>query len=58
MSKSVKNNAAFFLIAVLVAGIIAISSSSFIDIEASGDKRDHDKHKNIDTIITSRQIQL
>ena len=46
MSKSVKNNAAFFLIAVLVAGIIAISSSSFIDIEASGDKRDHDKHKN------------
>ncbi|MCJ7636911.1 MAG: hypothetical protein MUO21_05425, partial [Nitrososphaeraceae archaeon] len=47
MSKLVKNNAAFFLIAVLVAGIITISSSpSFIDTEASGEKRDHNKYKN------------
>ena len=35
-----------FLSAVLVAGMIAISFQSFIDTEASGDKRDHhDKHK-------------
>src|ERR687897_804506 len=46
MSKSVNNNTVFFLIAVLVAGIIAISFQSFIDTEASGDKRDHNKHKD------------
>jgi hypothetical protein len=48
MSKSVNNNAVFFLIAVLVAGIIAISFQSFIDTEASGDKRGdhHNKHKD------------
>src|ERR671911_266604 len=46
MSKSVNNNKVFFLIAVLVAGIIAISFQSFIDTEASGDKRDHNKHKD------------
>ena len=45
MTKSVNNNTVFFLIAVLVAGIIAISFQSFIDTEASGDKRSHDKHK-------------
>src|ERR671912_357986 len=46
MSKSVNNNTVFFLIAVLVAGIIAISFQSFIDTEASGDKRDNNKHKD------------
>ena len=46
MTKSVNNNTVFFLIAVLVAGIIAISFQSFIDTEASGDKRDHNKHKD------------
>ena len=46
MSKSVNHNTVFFLIAVLVAGIIAISFQSFIDTEASGDKRDHNKHKD------------
>ena len=46
MSKSVNNNTVIFLIAVLVAGIIAISFQSFIDTEASGDKRDHNKHKD------------
>src|SRR5688572_15199486 len=46
MSKSINHNTVFFLIAVLVAGIIAISFQSFIDTEASGDKRDHNKHKD------------
>ena len=48
MSKSVNNNPVFFLVAVLIAGIIAISFQSFIDIEASGDKRGdhHNKHKD------------
>ena len=46
MIKSVKNNTVFFLAAVLVAGIIAISFQSFIDTEASGDKRDHKKNKD------------
>src|SRR5215204_1393337 len=47
MSKPVKNNTVFFLVAVLVAGIIAISyPSSSIDTEASGDKRDKNKHKD------------
>jgi hypothetical protein len=46
MSKSVNNNTVFFLVAVLVAGIISISFQSFIDTEATGDKRDHhNKHK-------------
>jgi hypothetical protein len=46
MGKSVNNNTVFFLVAVLIAGIIAISFQSFIDTEASGDKREHhDKHK-------------
>src|SRR5215210_5438787 len=46
MSKSVNNNTVFFLVAVLVAGIVAISFQSFIDTEATGDKRDHhNKHK-------------
>ena len=46
MSKSINQNTVFFLIAVLVAGIIAISFQSFIDTEASGDKRDHNKNKD------------
>ncbi|HEY9485255.1 MAG TPA: hypothetical protein VIQ04_01320, partial [Nitrososphaeraceae archaeon] len=46
MSKSINHNTVFFLIAVLVAGVIAISFQSFIDTEASGDKRDHNKHKD------------
>jgi hypothetical protein len=46
MTKSVNNNTVFFLIAVLVAGIIAIPFQSFIDTEASGEKRDHNKHKD------------
>src|SRR5215203_2750393 len=46
MSKSVNNNTVFFLVAVLVAGIISISFQSFIDTEATGDKRaHHNKHK-------------
>jgi DNA-binding beta-propeller fold protein YncE len=46
MSKSLNNNTVFFLIAVLVVGIIAISYSPFIDTEAFGDKRDNNKHKD------------
>ena len=46
MIKSVKNYTVFFLAAVLVAGIISISFQSFIDTEASGDKRDHKKNKD------------
>lgn len=45
MKKSVKNNVAIFLAATLVTGIFAMISPSFIDVEASGDKRDY-KHKD------------
>ena len=44
MNKSGKNSIAMFLAATLVAGIFAVISPSFIDVEASGDKR-HDKSK-------------
>ena len=45
MNKSVKTNVAIFLAATLVTGIFAMISPSFIDVEASGDKRDY-KHKD------------
>jgi hypothetical protein len=45
MNKSVNTNVAIFLAATLVTGIFAMISPSFIDVEASGDKRDY-KHKD------------
>ena len=45
MNKSGKNSIAMFLAATLVAGIFALISPSFIDVEASGDQRDN-KHKD------------
>lgn len=45
MNKFGKNSTAMFLAATLVAGIFALISPSFIDVEASGDKRDN-KHKD------------
>jgi hypothetical protein len=45
MNKSKTNSTAIFLAATLVAGIFALISPSFIDVEASGDQRDN-KHKD------------
>ena len=45
MYNSGKKSTAIFLAATLVAGIFALISPSFIDVEASGDKRDN-KHKD------------
>ena len=45
MNKSGKNSTAIFLAATLVAGLFALISPSFIDVEASGDQRDN-KHKD------------
>ncbi len=46
MNKSVKTNVAIFLAATMVAGIIAVISPSFIDVEASGEKRDYKHNDN------------
>ena len=51
MNKSVKTNVAIFLAATMVTGIFAMISPSFIDVEASGDKRDY-KHQG-----STRQIK-
>jgi len=45
MNKSVKTNVAIFLAATMVTGLFAMISPSFIDVEASGDKRDY-KHQD------------
>jgi hypothetical protein len=45
MNKFGKNSTAMFLAATLFAGIFALISPSFIDVEASGDQRDN-KHKD------------
>jgi hypothetical protein len=46
MNKSVKTNVAIFLAATMVTGIFAMISPSFIDVEASGDKRPHHGKSN------------
>jgi hypothetical protein len=67
MYNSGKNSTAIFLAATLVAGIFALISPSFIDVEASGDKRDyknkdnrHDKSKgtnvNVKFICTNINV--
>ena len=45
MNKSVKTNVAIFLAATMVTGIFAMISPSFIDVDATGDKRDY-KHND------------